>query len=192
MGKVVLTQEQGDSIKRSLESNNEDSTKVLLLFIGGLLYGANSCLKKLSLEQMTKALLIGYQIEQPKFEVGEWATNTDCNQTFKVYAVTDKQIVRTEDGPLWDRGNRCRVRFYSHTFTRLATKEEIFWAELGREKNSFMEGDVIYTNNNSIFLINQARAGEDDFISVEGAGQMSIKGLYPKDSFKPFPNDDDS
>lgn len=185
MSKVVLTKEQGDSINRSLESNSGDSTKVLLLFIGGLLYGANSCLKKLSLEQMTKALLIGYKIEQPKVKVGEWATNTDCNQTFKVYAVTDKQIVRTEDGPLWDRGNRYRVRFYSYMVTRLATKEEVFWAELNRDIGEFKIDDAVQTNG----MINPYKLkSKQDLLSAKNDYHANqIRSFYPAESFQKFP-----
>lgn len=193
MGKVVLTQEQVDAIE-IFKNNPRDNLYNIAkrkINVDPFQYEYEP-FNDMTLDDIAKATYTGYEIEQPKVKVGQWVTNTDCNQTFKVYAVTDKQIVRVEDGPLWDRGIHSRIIFYSHKHTRLATKEEAFWAELGREVNEVREGDCVSTNGE--FL----RVGRNlgckkycNHIAIAYAVELltlgKVSGFYPAESFKSFP-----
>jgi hypothetical protein len=92
--------------------------------------------------------------------------------------------VRKEDAEHWNKGNKMRVRWYPIENTIHATKEEIIFAELGREVGEFVEGDVYTYNGNHMNVINGSSAID---VIRENYKSGKIKGFYPANSFIEFP-----
>lgn len=184
--KVILTKEQGDSLNRALESNEGDSNKVLLLFIGGLLCGAKNCLKELSVPDMARALYIGYEIEQPKFGVGDIVVGLITGNVYRLTEKNGKNFygTRVKDGEI-----RMLI---DRTCIRHATKEEAFWAELGREVGELKDNDVIFTKfNNAYRITNDGEDSPNSWVQLHQAKEWyensTIIAIYPSESFQKFP-----
>lgn len=175
MEKVVLTKEQAEAIEN--RSNIESA----------LHYHAtsrwtdkrNECLNRLSLEKFARALLVGYEIEKPKFKPGDKVIRLDglCFAGFKnieiVERVKENSITLSNDLQ------------YSHDFMRHATPEEIYWLEeLGRKEiGDFQEGDK-YVDRAGLTMTATCRNDIADFKKYYEKGDF--KGIYPVESFKSF------
>lgn len=182
VSKVVLTKEQVDAIeKRKLYFN--DSDERLIDFQYHIHSDSNTddtkycndseCLNDISPIDLAKALLIGYEIEQPKFEVGDIVTHV--KGAFK----GAKSLIFVGEDLVKIKGEEVTLFLLENI--RHATKEEIFWAELGREVGEFREGDVrIKHNGDAIVVCNEDYANEH-------YKKGNLKGFYPSNSFKPFP-----
>lgn len=188
--KIILTNEQA----KDVEDYRLNYGETLGAFIQSS-YAWKSTLANMSTDDFAKALYVGYEIEKPKVKVGEWATNTVCNQTFLVYAVTDKQVIRQEDAHHWDSGLLTQIRWYPQESMRQATEEEILWTKLGREVKEFHEGDVLlYTSRQDacVYVKNGESSVTDDWISIEEAKQWyedgDFRGFYPAESYIKFNN----
>lgn len=195
--KVVLTKEQARAIEELKSKGGRDNLEYIArrkFKNDDFLYGYIP-FNTMELDVIAKALLIGYEIEKPKVKIGEWATNPVCNHTFLVYAVTNIRVIRKEDAEFWDSGRISEVRWYPIETTKPSTKEEIFWAELGREVGELKENDLIFTTyHNAYKIINDS---EDDssknLACLSNAKrwlkEKTITGFYPAESFNFLPQD---
>jgi hypothetical protein len=185
---VTITMEQEKAINEHLKGMGVDGIINHILELKLKLYDEHSVttpslslLSQMKLTDLIYALHGDYEIEKPKVKVGEWATNTGCNHTFKVYAVTDRQVVRKEDAEFWDIASMTSIRWYPIENTIPATKEEVFWAEMGREVGEFKEGDVRLINDYSSVYTTATVVAKNEYDNGE------LTGFYPVESFKRFP-----
>lgn len=192
--KVVLTKEQARAIEELKSKGGRDNLEYIArrkFKNDDFLYGYIP-FNTMELDVIAKALLIGYEIEKPKVKIGEWATNPVCNHTFLVYAVTDNQVVRKEDAEFWDSGRTSEVRWYPIETTITCTKEEIFWAELGRNKNEIRVDDILLDVHGELFRVNDELILTSDIYestALEWLKVGRLKTFYPAESFKEFPKD---
>lgn len=180
MSKVILTVEQDKMIKEMLIHAGKDS--LMNYHSGGFVDSNKQCLNDLAPSDMARVLYVagGYEIEKPKLEVGDWVVHIK-NGFRGVKQITFKNITL-----LKVKGDDV---LYLMENTRHATKEEIFWAELGREVGEFRIGDVTLTNNGSEYHIDH----EDTVLDEKDEySKGKLKGFYPSESFKPFPTGDKS
>ena len=163
--KVILTKEQAEIIEK-IKRGNQLSKK------------------------FARAIIEGYEIEEdhPTYKPGDIVVSIITGNVYKLLAPHDGGWYEGEV-LFSDIDNSGLIARLAKKNIRHATKKEVFWAELGRDVEEFKEGDAIYTVHDSIFIIDELRAGEEDFISLEGAKRKSvnsIKGIYPAESFKRF------
>ena len=76
MGKVVITQDQADRINY-FRKDDERKGDAIRYQINKWLAPVNTCLNELTLDELARALYVGYEVEveeqEPQFEVGDWA-----------------------------------------------------------------------------------------------------------------------
>lgn len=186
MGKVVLTQEQVDAIE-IFKNNPRDNLYNIAkrkINVDPFQYEYEP-FNDMTLDDIAKATYTGYEIEQPKFEVGGWAIRINDldsynehysgKKPFKINEVKE-YIARDENG--------CGHNFKN---IRHATKEEMLWAELGREVGEFRKGDIVPSmfSKSNLYKLNSL---QDDVLDAKmdyKAGRL--KGFYPAESFKSFP-----
>ena len=184
--KIVITKEQDERIKAF--SIMSSKSGILKGHMNGWTQSDNLCLNTLSIDQMARILYEpnSYEVEQAKFEVGDWVTRISgndnkghsfCNgRTFKVVG-TAKNGITVVDDQQW---------YHSTNALRHATKEEIFWAELGREVNEFVDGDRIIFKDDSSFIIDSVYQSATDF--VKGRLEKGrVNGFYPASSYVKLP-----
>lgn len=175
--KVVLTKEQAEAIEKYKLMSWDVSNFIAVKDQWTSKYAP---LKTLTVDEMAIALYVGYEIEQPKIEVGDWVVRTKYGfHGVKRVSSIDHRYLKVEEDDV----------SYLLENTRHATKEEIFWAELGRESGELRIGDVYcYENGISYSIDNQDRLEMVKNRYKKG----SLKGFYPAESFKPFPKDGES
>lgn len=190
--KVLLTAEQAEAIENMKNDChwNDDS------FINSHARNENSDggeswtdeyhpLNKLSVSELAKVLYIGYEIEKPKFKAGDyvfvnWASGRDIHRVLKVNdngdVVLDQQYPRN-----------CHPRM---ELVQPTTTEEAYWlGELGRKcVGDFKDGDIYIKQDNGCYLV-----GSDVF--AERASDWyedddNFKGIYPAESFRPYPQEE--
>lgn len=181
MSKVVLTKEQAEAIEKWLQPNKVGYAKKDLLKQHSQICLLNSLswtdtfkgLRTMSIDEMAKALYVGYEIEQPKFEVGELVVGLKSGNMFEITGAIGENFygTRLKDG--------MRNLLLDRDMIRHATKEEIFWLELSREVGEFVEGDMgedfnghLYKSVNTINTIYR---------------KNQLKGFYPANSYIKFP-----
>jgi len=69
MGKVVITQDQADRINY-FRKDDERKGDAIRYHLNTWLSPVNMCLNELSVDQLARALYVGYEVEE-KFEVGD-------------------------------------------------------------------------------------------------------------------------
>src|SRR5690625_4262140 len=129
--KVILTKEQANAIKRWI--NKE---QLIIAKASGLLeHSMDESIAELTMEQLVKALYIGYEVE-PEFKVGDWVVWDDM----KIIG----QLVEIGIGLRVDAIEYDFPQDISLKFLRHATPEEIaeekerrFWNKFGREVNEY-------------------------------------------------------
>lgn len=137
--------------------------------------------RELEKETLLQAIFYGYEIEEPKFEVGNWVIyQYDFNQNI----ITRISAIEHEHGRVQLDGVNSWKAIHD---IRHATKEEIFWAELGREVGEFVEGDSGLTFNglSRNTMVTNIETLSDKYKMGE------LKGFYPAESFRSFPIDGD-
>lgn len=182
MEKVVLTAEQAESIERYLNDVCPNKEKLLRKQSEGVWYDPrNTPMNALSLECMAKALYIGYEIEKPKFQPGDKVIRRSSNKIHTLHSKRDMPIVFGTT-KVWNVGE-------GHTWIgesefRHATPEEIYWLEtLGRDKvRELRKGDVIAYSNAEPAKVNIPEFWTEHKFT-------NVTGIYPADSFKPFPKE---
>lgn len=184
---VVLTKNQAKAIEIFRENNNNNAQILGIHFSKGAVTKLHKDLQTMYVDDLAKALYIGYEIEQPEYEVGEKVVS-NFDSSYEVGSVT----------AVSECGKGLTVSFRTHMVStaaihfRYATKEEAFWAELGREVNEIIEGDVVSTKFDYSYevvsdLVNTTRktCTVNDVLGWIAEG--SVKGIYPAESLKLFP-----
>ena len=140
MGKVKITQEQARAIEERKRTNLLDLS--IIHHVNGKWKGAtNYVLNDLTLDELIRALYIGYEVEET-FEVGDWIVNI-YNEDVGIVTELGSSYLKYDDG----------LSDGFHNF-RHATPEEIaeekqrrLWYENGREVGEFKLNDVIFNKN---------------------------------------------
>lgn len=149
-------------------------------------------LMDLSREELGLALSGHYELvpETPKFLVGDWVVRKDGHPftgNVRIGAISRKthkkiQSVIPRGGVLPYSVEKSKIRH--------ATPEEIYWMEtLGRKKVAdFRAGDVLVADDDLSY-----RIGFDNVDLLEakdGYEEGVLLGIYPDESFKPFPREE--
>lgn len=178
--KVLLTKEQAmelESFKRlgcSLEdlANNKNNP-----------VEPYSVIHELSIDEMAKVLYhpCGYEVKEPEFKAGDkvilWGG-----------VVTLKESRELLGSVAWSVEENNGVHLYASDLVR-ATPEEVYWLEtLGREKvGDFHVGDAYMDSSNQIYEVKGT-------VGLAGAANFykkgDFKGIYPTESFKPYPEEE--
>ena len=144
-------------------------------------------IKDLSLDDMAKALYVGYEVPAPKFEVGDWVTPINPDNLLSTY--TGARVAKIEKS-----GNYLELEnvggIFTRDYVRHATPNEVFWAKMGRKENEVRVGDIIVDDDGSLYRVVASGAFIDE-ISVEDAVELSEAGeiytIYPAESAVEFP-----
>lgn len=192
--KVVLSKEQAEAIEFAKEFRVWDFDDFMEHYPN---YKGKhvAALKTVTRKRLAYALLNGYEIEQPKLKVGDWAFWNDTRGIAKTPFILQDASKGNFFPDIWP-SPYCGGESLKPSELRFATPEEIktekerrFWAELGREIGELKPRDGIrlisgesYTIGVSISVVD----ADDHFT----AGK--ITGFYPAESFKRFPKDGDS
>lgn len=166
MEKVKVTQEQADAID-------------LFTFTGNTLEGfsrkrksfsnAFKSIKELTVDEMAKALFIGYEVE-PEFKVGDWVSYDNG-----IAGWMTKVVVQIEGSYL----HLTPTGMLLKKFARHATAEEIakekqhrWWNSHGREVWELRRGDIIQKNetNGVTYEVTHTR---DDYIGLFEIGSFN-------------------
>jgi len=143
--KITITQEQADSINWILSAQSIDELIVAHARSNGGYVGRAKALKGMSAIKLTKALRVGYEVEQPPLRVGDWATrikttgsgmsNHSKGYTFQIQSfaelTSEKHAVGNND--------------WTHKISNLrhSTPEEIKAEEERQKWAGIEEGDVL-------------------------------------------------
>ncbi len=145
MSKVKITQEQADALE-AVRDREKVRSMIIRWHTGrGRWVGDEESLNELELDDLIRALYIGYEVE-PEFEVGDWGfTIRECGQKGQVGQVVEvyKVFARLDYGD--GTGSWWSFRDLRH-----ATPEEIaeekerrWWAKHDRDVWGIREDDVL-------------------------------------------------
>lgn len=182
--KIVITVEQDKAIGdfKKLNQNLYDFAHYKQSYGSKL-----SPLKYLTIDQMARILYEpnSYEVEKPKFEVGDIVIGIETGRAYRITSV-GRNILYTE------RMIGSKKSSVAIDLVRHATKEEIFWAELGRDYRETKIGDCISLNGE--YLKVQENMGCERYknhISHLFAKGILINGhsdgFYPATSFIKLP-----
>jgi len=117
MGKIVVTQEQADRINY-FRKDDESKGEAIRHHVNKWLSSVNTCLNELSVDELVRALYVGYEVEveeqEPQFEVGDFAVNVHDGTVLEVInKITESgtyyEVVRCSSG-LKESIHRDRLR----------------------------------------------------------------------------------
>lgn len=174
MEKVKVTKEQAEAIEKYANSNKKE------LCIENWVKGhfhTNKVLSELSLEELAKALYIGYEVE-PEFKVGDWVYNEKAG--------TVARVGERYDGGEWVWVDDEEFTFYSVNDTRHATPEEIekekerrWWAEHGRDVWELKTKDMlVHRETGSLFEVFMVTDGYVRLNGVPSRTFEEVKNYY--------------
>lgn len=185
--KLQVTSEQFHALGKYIENNGSSLTR----FVEGRQSWRNryAPIKDLTIDEMATALYVGYEIAVvvPEFKVGDWVTQMNAGAVLSMGRdVIVSQVVSI--------GGYIELNDVPGVFTadylRLATPNEIFWAELGRGTNELRYGDAILIGKNVIYRITEEAKGFDE-VTMEDAGHRlgsgSITKIFPVESMLEMP-----
>src|SRR5690625_443671 len=142
MEKVKLTPEQANAIKKWINKELLIIAKASGLFE----HSTDESIAELTMEQLVKALYIGYEVE-PEFKKGDYVMvkwkNREKEEFYRVVSIDPWGSIQIEtlDGV---------PNVSGHENTRHATPSEIaeekerrFWNKFGREVNEYRAGDIV-------------------------------------------------
>ncbi len=146
MSKVKITKEQADAMEREVVSTENE--EVIRCHLKGWVFDENQCLNELTLDELVRALYIGYEVG-PEFKVGDWVT-------YNYWGLVGK-VVCTSGGISLD--NRQNSKLNPNDFNH-ATPEEIakekqrrWWAKHDRDVWEIRQGDVLMAIRRHIFEV---------------------------------------
>lgn len=195
---TILTKKEAEAVewvKQQVQYKDHPHLFIEAHIQYGVWLGEAEVLTGMHPDTLIRALYLGYEIEKPKFDMGEWVTriegttlacnnlidsNRRNNRTFKIFKLHDKETVEDSDG----------VK-HNMKFIRKSTEEEVFWAELGREYQAFKLGDVLYRSEgcgDGMYPV--VEWGKDGLNILEVARvykKGECQGFYPAESFIKFP-----
>jgi hypothetical protein len=145
--------------------------------------GEAKALNGLHIDALIRALYIGYEIEKPKFEVGDIVVGLTTGFIYKLTHTCGRDFYATK------LSNGEKSLYVDVDVIRHATKEESFWTELGREVGEFVEGDVVIENDNMTHLIGEYKEelADDLEFAKNYYTKKLLKGFYPVEAFVKFP-----
>ena len=175
--KIILSVVQAERIKNYLKGAEKQD--VMEKHFEGWKDENNKCLSVLSIDQMARILYEpnSFEVEEPRIKENDWVTRitgSTCGRsefaegrTFKAIKVSS--LVKDSD-----------TNYHGLNALRPATKEEIFWAELGREVGEFHEGDRGIASNGALWMKKH---------NLEREYKINLlTGFYPANSFLTFPD----
>lgn len=187
--KVKLTYEQAEAIEiyKALRYTIETFVNTKQSF--GMSFKS---LKSLSVDDFASALLIGYEIEQSKFQPGDKVLVFEDN---RIFILDERKLEhdRSEFGNAWKAEGV--LGWIGEKQFRHATPEEIYWLEtLGREKvGDYYYGDILTSSDHIPFVISNKTDTGAGFIDKRDADEFrrkfNLKGLLPAESYKAFPKE---
>lgn len=170
MEKVKLTEWQKDAIE-DLEQEYLKGNIVRQHVLGRWGDAYNS-LNKLNLDEIVRALYVGYEVELP-IKVGDWIFNCKTGEISKVIRI-DSDYAEVEE-----------QRVFMFDYSRHATPEEIkaeqerrVWSEIGREVGEFRDGDAAVADEGNVLR------NPDNIQKHYACGKLT--GFYPAESFISF------
>lgn len=183
IGKVKLTREQAVIMELFKTSKSKENIlKDILMAEKQAYHKNNECLKSLSFEDMARALLIGYEVEET-FKVGDWVIYTNKKEesfTGKIEGFESHGFIKTDiyaDAKVkqWFRKNNIR---HAAPEEIKVEKERRWWKSINREIGEFKKGDIGLTESGS-----SSRSPENITAWYEWG---HLKGIYPAESFIEF------
>src|SRR5690625_4144045 len=142
MEKVKLTPEQANAIKKWI--NKEQL--IIAKASGFFEHGMDEPIAELTMEQLVKALYIGYEVE-PEFKVGDWVSfeNGTHGLVTRKIETFDYSDYWEEEVAKWQTGSMPISRIRPATPSEIAEeKERRWWAKHGRDVWELRKGDVLY------------------------------------------------
>lgn len=146
--------------------------------------GAYKSLNSLSLDQFLKAFYAGYEIEPEKlnFNIGDAViVNYDGEEVFSRI----KGWIREKEGTFFLGKGHYGA---NSEIARHATPEEIYWLETLNRKEiaEFKNGDVFVDGDDEVYILGGLHELND---AKEWYEDHDCNGIYPAESFKPFPKE---
>ena len=121
MGKIIVTQEQAEAMN-SCKKDDGDKGEAIRHHINTWCAPPNRCLNELSLDELTEALYVGYEVEE-HFKVGDFII--DKNDSYKkVIKITEIKTFHLF-GNLSDRQGQEKGFSILRPYARYATESEI-------------------------------------------------------------------
>lgn len=154
-----------------------------------------SVIHDLSIDELAKVLYSpdSYEIkpEQPEYNAGDKV----ITKKGKELVTLSNPMLNMEAWFLMDNYDKTKW-IYTEDF-RHATPEEIYWMEeLKRKKVAdFKYRDVVRGNDDYIYEVSDNDRSDDHILGTtaeEWYSQGRLTGIYPADSFKPFPKESES
>ena len=186
--KVVLSKEQAEAIEFAKEFRVWDFDDFMEHYPN---YKGKHvvALKTVTRKRLAYALLNGYEIEQPKLKVGDWAFWNDTRGIAKTPFILKAASGGNFFPDMWP-SPYCGGESLTLSELRFATSEEIktekerrFWADFGRKVGEFKEQDTGFDFEGHVV------PGYAALTKVYKNGEL--QGFYPAESFKRFPKDGD-
>ena len=113
MGKIIVTQEQADRINY-FRKDDEGKGDAIRYHLNTWLAPVNTCLNELTLDELARAIYVGYEVEE-KFKVGDWLVN---NRNGMIFQIEDRQ----EDKDI------ARMNHIRHaTESEIAEEKNVAW-----------------------------------------------------------------
>jgi len=93
MGKIIVTQDQADRINY-FRKDDESKGEAIRHHVNKWLSSVNTCLNELSVDQLARALYVGYEVEE-----NDWVVRMDheIEEPYKVIGRTDEGHIQIDD-----------------------------------------------------------------------------------------------
>lgn len=130
MEKVILTKEQADAIEGLKKGNGYKFMKTRVI----LNYYNDSPILDLTIEDLSKAFLNGYEVE-PEYKKGDWVFDFDKKEVFQLNKEQERNLI------YWGSGKPVRHATPSEVAEE---KERRFWKKHGRGVREVRSGDIIH------------------------------------------------
>lgn len=178
MGKVKITREQADAIKRIEDVD-------YAINIHGLNKRPDSPLAELETSQLVRALYIGYEVEKPKLIEGDWVTASD-GTIGMLRKVPNSNIYNDfyVDSIGYRVAERPRLSDLKHSTSEEVAKEKErrFWRSNGRDVWELREGDVLSKVYPKLIYHFEVDYANKDCVKLIGDSERYIKDV--KDHYK--------
>ena len=182
---TILTQKEAEAIewvKQQIQYKDHPSVFVEAHIQQGGWLGEAKVLTGMHPDTLIRALYVGYEIEQPKFEVGDWAIRISAFDNDMEFFDGKRpfKIVKLHSNVVEDKNGRS----HGHNYIRHATKEELFWAKLGRNFRQFRWDDCLVLRNGETFRVLSDRC---EVYAENHFEKSNVLSFYPAESRVKFP-----
>lgn len=180
--KVILTQEQADFIEQAIKLVGKKSIIVDEFARSPHSFGTGrNPVREFSVGKLADVLFNGYEVEKPKFQVGDKVVNVYSNKFNTGERILSVVSMNGEEYSV----ELSNGLYYVENALLHATPEEIYWLyELGRDKVLDIKiGDyVVFGDGETLYIHDKSTMSAAVNLYSE-----EIKGIYPAESFKPLP-----